>query len=464
MNLLFSPKTRLFFIFIFLSASALKAQDTLTSEAKVKINSNYESFYLLIGDSIKSSMLQSSDEFFELESGLKKLWIVPPFSNPHSIEREFLPDSIYMIDIDFLSMLAEPSPQFLKIQSNDSTFKTLENSGIRNSNLISSFRMFTNVGYEKFLTSSNEYDSTYLKVNSNVDSLFIKTTFHQRKAKKIASGDSILVKPGFRTVIISHEQSNEFVIRKPFKKSVTTTVEHTFKLSEPSIQQLSNNIATEPAYNANLIIVSDDDSEITVNGEDTGKGAVKLNMQTGPVDILIQNKYTGVSSFSTKIFNLDSDKAFVLNAYTKPTLKQARLYGFVPGLSQVYKQQRIKGYALSSAFLISGYFTLQKHLQYQKDLNAFHDLEQRYNESTDEQATLELGNRLTEQQQTLKKEENIRVALFTLTSAIYAFNLYDALFNNPKGGYRTRTDIDFYLNNEIAGNNRYTTLSLRYDF
>lgn len=464
MNLIFSPKTFLFLLFILLSANALKAQEITSSVAKVKVTSNYDSFYVLTGDSTESAKLRKSDEFFDIKSGVQKIWIVPPFSSPYSIQRNFIADSIHVIDIAFRSMLDKPSSAFLKIQSNDSTFNSLQNYKIESSNLTSSFRMYTSSDYQASLESDQNYNSTYLKINTNVDSLFIQTSSFEGTPKKIANGDSILVRPGFRTIIISHEKSNEFAIRRRLRQSVTTTVEHSFKLSDTSIEQLSDNIAIKPTYDANLIIVSDDDSEITVDGEPIGRGAVKLNMQTGPVDILVENKFTGLSSFSTKIFNLESDKAFILNAYTKPLHSKARLYSFVPGLSQVYKRQRIKGYAFSGSFLIAGYFTLQKHNQYQKDLTAFNNLERRYNESTNEQATLELGNQLERQHQIVVEKDNQRIAFFALTSAIYAFNIYDALFNKPDGGYRTKTDIDFYLNNEMVDSNRYTTLSLRYDF
>lgn len=454
-----------FLSFAFLAYSVtLSAQSNPDSEATIQINSNYEFFYVLTGDSTKSAKLRKSDEFFDIKSGVQKIWIVPPFSSPYSIQRNFIADSIHVIDIAFRSMLDKPSSAFLKIQSNDSTFNSLQNYKIESSNLTSSFRMYTSSDYQASLESDQDYNSTYLKINTNVDSLFIQTSSFEGKPKKIANGDSILVNPGFRTIIISHERSDEFVIRRPFKQSVTTTVEHSFKLSDTSIEQLSDNIATKPTYDANLIIVSDDDSEITVDGEPIGRGAVKLNMQTGPVDILVENKFTGLSSFSTKIFNLESDKTIILNAYTKPLHSKAQLYSFVPGLSQVYKRQRIKGYAFSGSFLLSGYFAIQKKQQYTSELNTFNDLKERYNNTDNEQVALELGDQIERQQSVVKKQDNQRIALFSLTAVIYAFNIYDALSSKPEGGYRSNTDIDFYLNNEVVGNNRYTTLSLKYDF
>lgn len=106
----------------------------------------------------------------------------------------------------------------------------------------------------------------------------------------------------------------------------------------------------------------------------------------------------------------------------------------------------------------------KKKQQYNSELNTFNDLKEQYNNTNNEQTALELGDQIERQQSVVKKQDNQRIALFSLTAIIYAFNIYDALTSKPEGGYRSNTDIDFYLTNEVAGNNRYTTLSLRYDF
>lgn len=458
------------FFFFVLASHTVSGQSKNEGTAKIKINSNYENFYVLVGDSIKNAFLSNSGDFFDVQTRFtstpssRKLWVVPEFSNPFSIEEEFYSDSIHVLNISFQSILQKQSEIYLKLLGGDPSFKTLQNYRVPNSSLTYNFKMFSEEKYQAESNSTDLFSSTYVKVKTNADSLFIKTSSIDGRAKKIANGDSILVKPGYRSITISHQNSEEATIRRTFRKSATTTITHLFDFSETSIEQLSDNIATAPTYDANLIIVSDDDSEIYVNGRSIGMGAVKLNLRTGPANIRTANKKTGISYFSTKVSNVDDEKAIILNAYTKPSLRASRYFSVIPGASQMYKEQKLKGYSISFGFLISSYLTLQNHNNYKSELAIFEKLERRYNDETDEQRAFELGNQLDRQQQIVKESDNKRIAFFALTGAIYAFNVLDAFFNKPESGYRKKTDIDFYLNNEMVDNNRYTTLSLRYDF
>lgn len=454
-------------IISFLSLSPiLNAQSQIKETSKVVINTNYESFYVVVGDSIKNSVLKNSGELFDIESGERKIWVIPEYSNPYSVRESFLKDSLYVMNFAFRSILRTKSEIFSLIKKQDSTLK-IAYSEPKNSNQVSySFQVFTTLDYDRYEQQKPNYNNTYLKVISNVDSLYVNTNNNNnvKDTFYIASGDSILLPPGLRNITLSHQNSIEKKFQQYFQHSSTTTIKYDFKLVEQTVDILSDNIATKPRYKSNFIVVSDEDSDIIVNERHYSKGVISLDLKTGPVNVSIKNPYSGVSIFKGTVSNTLNEKAVVIDAYTKPRISTSRFFSVFPGGSQIYKQQKLKGYTILSSFLLSGYLALQKNKQYDEELKTFRTIYFEYNRAFDEQTAIELGNQLEQQHQVVKEKDNQRITLFAIMGAIYAFNLYDAIFTKPNGGYRTKTDIDFYLDNKVVDNNRYTTLSLRYDF
>lgn len=454
-------------IISFLSLSPiLNAQSQIKETSKVVINTNYESFYVVVGDSIKNSVLKNSGELFDIESGERKIWVIPEYSNPYSVRESFLKDSLYVMNFAFRSILRTKSEIFSLIKKQDSTLK-IAYSEPKNSNQVSySFQVFTTLDYDRYEQQKPNYNNTYLKVISNVDSLYVNTNNNNnvKDTFYIASGDSILLPPGLRNITLSHQNSIEKKFQQYFQHSSTTTIKYDFKLVEQTVDILSDNIATKPRYKSNFIVVSDEDSDIIVNERHYSKGVISLDLKTGPVNVSIKNPYSGVSIFKGTVSNTLNEKAVVIDAYTKPRISTSRFFSVFPGGSQIYKQQKLKGYTILSSFLLSGYLALQKNKQYDEELKTFRTIYFEYNRAFDEQTAIELGNQLEQQHQVVKEKGNQRITLFAIMGAIYAFNLYDAIFTKPNGGYRTKTDIDFYLDNKVVDNNRYTTLSLRYDF
>lgn len=468
MNPNYLSRVLLFICVIFQFSASIKAQSEPEQSAKLKVISNYDSFYVIVDESIQNTNRRFSDTFFDIQSGQHVIWVVTEFSEPFKIVREFTADSIHILEVSFLEILDEQSELYTKIYNEDSTLNKGLTLQPTRANLASRFEMMSDSMYTARQSDDTDYQSSYLKISTNVDSVYvtilengIENTNH---IKKIGNKDSMLVEPGFRQFTLSHEKSAESSFERLFSDSTTTVVNHSFLLQTPTLKSLSDNIATEPYYNSNLIIVSDEDSEIMVNGEYQGIGVIKMNMRTGPVDIVISNKFNNNARFSTSVLNTSSEKAIVFDAYAKPEKNKAMLYGFVPGLSQIYKRQKIKGYILSSSFVLASYFSLKLNSSYNNELDIYNSLEKKYNTTTNEITALTLGNQMEEQYEVVKKNNDQRTALFALTGAIYAYNIFDTLFNTPKGGYRTKTDINLYLSNKVINNENYSTLSLRYEF
>lgn len=403
----------LIILFTFISISHFSyGQSTELAPAKVQINSNYDSFFIVIDDSLESAVEIESNSFFEIEPGNRSIRIVPEYSKQAVVNATFVSDSIHIIDITFTEILDTSNKLFLSLRDKNSNVQTKLKHLQFTAKRSHGFSMLSDSMYQASQNKVINYRSTYLKIETNVDSLFVKTYSDQSPIRKIANGDSIKVQPGSRYISISHRNGKERNLYRFFKDSSTTVIKHDFELKDLDIDILSENLATKPSYNSNLIIVSDEDSEITINGKYFGFGAAKTNMRTGPIDVIINNKSTGKSVFSEKIINNTNDRATVVNAYTKPVLKTARFRSVLPGYSQIYKRQRIKGFIFSSSFLVTGYLSIKKNSEYKSELGLFHNLEEKYDNATTENEALQLGDQVVAQQKITQKKDNERLVLF----------------------------------------------------
>jgi hypothetical protein len=451
------------FLFLF-DSNEVKAQQNRSeiNYSYLNISSNFDSLYVLIAQD--STLIKADkNDLLNVESGEQQVILVPKYAPTISINNTFEPDSFYVVNVQFGLILDEINPTYNRIESGDVNIKNIKSGEIG----IGFFNV-TAYNEEQYYNRDKiediDYKNTYLKVVTNTDSLYVRSTDHENSILHIASGDSILYQPGNRMISISHPFAEELRTRKILEEGKTTVLEHSFKLMEPSTVTLSDNLATKPYYGSNLIIVSDDDSEININGEYLGLGAVKLNYRTGPVDVMINNPSTGEQSYSGKITNLPAEKAIVINAYTKPVKSYSQIYGAMPGLSQWYKRQKLKSALISGGFLALGGITLQRNSQYNQELTEFNRIQNLYNRATTEDQALDLGDQLEAQQSVTKRIDNQRRVFLGLTSLLYVFNLYDALFDEPDSGFRDKTDFEFYFQQNSISDHPFTSMTIKYAF
>ncbi len=460
-----------FFISLFIIAllflfdsNEVKAQQSSSeiNSSYLNISSNFDSLYVLL-EQDSSFIKVSKDDLLKVEPKEQQVIIIPKYAPTISVNNAFEADSFYVVNVQFGLILDEINPTYNRIETGD---VNIEN--IKPGEIGIGFFNVTAYNEEQYYNRDKieeiDYKNTYLKVVTNTDSLYVRSTDYENSIRRIASGDSILYKPGNRMISISHPFAEEFKTREVIEEGKTTVIEHRFRLREPSTVTLSDNLATRPHYGSNLIIVSDDDSEININGEYLGLGAVKLNYRTGPVDVLINNPSTGKQSYSGNITNLPAEKAIVINAYTKPVKSLSQVLGILPGLSQWYKRQRLKSALISGGFLALGGITMERNAQYNREISEFNRIKRLYNRADTEERALEFGMQLENQHSITKRVDNQRIVFLGLTSIVYMYNLYDALFNEPKSGFRKKTDIGFYFQQNSISDQPFTSMTLKYAF
>ncbi|WP_421775241.1 DUF5683 domain-containing protein [Gracilimonas sp.] len=441
-----------------------QTSDTLSSEKGfLSISSNYDSLYVIIDRDFGTIQKLGENEILDIDSGKHTITIVPEFTPFFTFEETILPDTVLITRINFTQILDNQTSIYKRIMLEDSTLKNFNwESKNTNRSFSTSHKSFKNYFESEVQTEAN----AWIKIKTNVDSVYIRNNFTQKRRQviKIANGDSISIRPGNRLIEISHPKSEEWRTTKKIGTGKTTTIHHNFKLTETSFKTLTNNFAIIPYYQSNLFIVTDNDSEIYVDDIFIGTGAAMLNRKTGPAKVVIKNPYRGADTYTPKITNLPNEDGVVINAYTKPDRLLNRIIGVVPGASQLYKHQKLKSAIIGGGFLIFGGLALQRNNLYHEKLSEFKNLRNAYNNATDEQTAFELGNELDKIHNIVTKRDNERYIFFTLTSLLYAFNIYDALFDSPESGFRSDTNIEFYFQKNSISNKTSTSMTLRYAF
>lgn len=433
------------------------------SQGYLNVSSNYAELFVIIDRDFSKITKVNSEDLLELEPGDKTITLVPEFSPPFTFTRNIKPDTVHVIRISYNNILDERPFLYKKIALESQDLENYDWKKERAERFPGSYSI-SETSITKFLQQRNEeknFEDTFLKVKANVDSIYVginAEVFH------IASGDSLPMLPGDRFIRLSHQNAYESNRTIWLEKGETTIINKTFDLKETSIGLLKNNIATTPYYKSNFIIVTDKDSRIIIDGEFRGVGAAKAFRRTGPVNVEIINPSTGTFSSTYKIRNQSLSKAIVVDGYTKPKYSKVKFYSLIPGFGQIYKHDEMKAAAIGGSFALFAGLSIYSQTLYGNELDEFKNIRFDYRNAIDEQTALELGNDLEKQHKKVTKKNNQRIVFFSLTSLIYAFNVYDALFSEPKSGYWEQTDINFYLNQENISGKQVSTLSVKYAF
>lgn len=444
------------------------AQFPSDSTSYLSITSNFDSLYVVVDHQFQAARKVTDTDLIPIPAGKHAITFQPEFSDPYTFRGNFEPDSFYVTRIYFKNILDQQNENYGLLESGQESKVELKKQS-KEASMAGSFVMQQYTRRAFFYRGRNEqaaYENSYLKINSNADWLYVSSLGTPNRIERIASGDSVRIMPGQQLVTLAHPQAGEWSFTANFSENYTTVINHNFDLRAPSVSTLQHNVATGEFYNANLLIISDEDSKISVNGLYAGKGAAKVQAQTGPVQIKIENPYTGTRTMTTKIANLPQEPATVVDAYTKPSRAKARFLGLLPGASQFYKNQPTKGALFSGGFLTLTGASVYTNDLYKQELAEYNSIKNRYNQEADETAAMQLGNQLEQQHETMTSRDNLRLAFFAATALFYGFNLYDALTSRPESGYRGQTDLDIYLNSEPLIGQKYSTISvsMKYGF
>ncbi len=303
--------------------------------------------------------------------------------------------------------------------------------------------------------------SGFIKFEFNTDSAYVIVGNDLFDAFKLASGDTLELKQGIRLLSFQTPfDKSETAFVQVFTDS-TITYSHRFSDRNFGPATLTNNVAARHYYDANVIVLTDHDSDIYYNGEYQGTGFAKFNTDREIGDLEIENPDFGDSK---KRLNIPEPRLTFVSNKLRPDKSQSRIYSIFPGLSQFYKKQHLKSllFVASTAALFT--YAGLKSSDYKRELNVFHEYQEKYNNATSEQMALRLGDLAESQKSEVQRIDNQRQGLLLAGFLIYGYNIYDAFTSKPAGGYMKSRDLQFYLSQKEITGSIETVGTLRYNF
>ncbi len=295
-----------------------------------------------------------------------------------------------------------------------------------------------------FRFSATAQETGFLKFDFNTDSIIVVIDRDIETKRTVFSGDSLELPVGTHIIEAYPPLDSRTITRRFIYRDSTRTINYNFNIN-PSKKTIQGNLASERYFNANFMLMVDHDSEIYHLGELVGTGFAKLNSPFKRIELEIVNPDFGskTSDFSIK------PGISVYEHYRRPNELLAKTISVFPGASQIYKQQYLKGLGFSIAttsLLASG---ISKSLEYSEEKENFYSLRKQYNDARDEEQAFILGNLTERQQDLVTKLDNQRRFLLGGALLVYAYNIFDAYTNNPKGGYYKKRSLEFYLSQEV---------------
>ena len=291
--------------------------------------------------------------------------------------------------------------------------------------------------------SVHAQETGFLKFEFNGDSIIVVLDRDIETKRSVASGDSLELVVGTHLIEAYHPFDFRTINSRFIYEDSTRILKYNFQ-NNISKAAIKGNLASEQYYNANFMLMVDHDSEIYHLGELMGVGFAKLNSPLKQIELEIVNPDFG----SKKIDFSTGQGVSIYEHYRRPGELMAKTISVVPGASQIYKKQYLKGLGLSVAsFSLLG-IGLKKSNEYSEEKENFYSLRKRYNDARDEEQVFILGN-LTERQQDVVTElDNQRKFLLGGAILVYAYNVFDAFTSSPTGGYYKKRRLEFYLSQE----------------
>jgi len=296
-------------------------------------------------------------------------------------------------------------------------------------------------------TLSQQYG--FINFEVEPDTAFIYLDRDYSNVIKVLDGDSLKLSAGFHNLFIFAENIPE----RRIGINVEPPGDQVISVRKTGAELTSENYSAYASYRwgANLMILTDNETAISVVGTPNfSYGVIKAKLSPGAHKIRFERpsgktyeRFVEVTTYQMEI----------VEEYFKPLKARSAIAGFLPGASQFYKGEPIKG--LSAIVLVGGSIGAALHFNSRiaSRENEFLILRRLYRESTIEQTALELGNQLDDlggEINGIKRRRNIFRAAAVV---FYAINLFDA-FREPEYGFaEVKTfdpfrDFSFNINSE----------------
>jgi membrane protein implicated in regulation of membrane protease activity len=270
-----------------------------------------------------------------------------------------------------------------------------------------------------------------------VDSVYVIVDGDVWNAQKVPNGVPAAVPSGREiTVRLAAERRPDVMITDTFSPDETTTVRpRTKRLFRTDYLKESSYPALRAGHNVR--ITTGPESMISVNGDPIGHAAGTVRLSHGRHDVTVDHPE---DESKTQTFEVVTQplRLYSITVYTRPALRStSRLLSVVPGASQIYKDQKSKGYMLASTFVVASFVSIWQHRRFGQALTDREALRDDYWTTETETRAFRLGNEIASLTRRANRVSTIRDVSLGLMGATFLYSLLDAWLDTPERGYRT---------------------------
>ncbi len=184
----------------------------------------------------------------------------------------------------------------------------------------------------------------------------------------------------------------------------------------------------------NLIVMTDDDAEVYVNGVTQGRGIMRLAQEPGRYRIEARRS-DGASRSTTIVIPPFPAGTRVAQLYTRPDRRTTRSLAVVPGATQLHRRQYLRGVAFLTGGIAATYWTVHQHRVYTNAAVTYRLLEAEYRNAFNETAATNIGDYLEALAPEVRAQKRRRNVAAGTLAAVFTANVLDALWP-PAAGYR----------------------------
>lgn len=282
----------------------------------------------------------------------------------------------------------------------------------------------------------------YLSVNAtNTDSVFVVIDLNFESPFHVSNGDSLLLEAGEYSVRVVQkffrDSENQVTIHAGETTNITLDLLAFTEKNKDHVKKLS----TYPRifWGQPVVIRSDPEAEIAIEGDYQGDSYVitdSLNHETVTIRGYGREKTRRIQSPAESHFE-------VVDFHILPSKGTSYALSVIPGASQIYNRQRLKGAGVLLAQSLLIYGSASANDSYTNTNDKYNETLRQYSLETDPDRVLELGNEAELLRTDIGRYYNIRNGLIIASGAMYLYNLLDVFFLSEKR-YREKT-FDPYL-------------------
>ncbi len=272
----------------------------------------------------------------------------------------------------------------------------------------------------------------YLTFATNIDSFYVFINKDPKTHKSVTKHDTLKLSAGLGTLTIASPANRDHTIEIYIRQNTITEYSIEFMGSLNSKGLIANSSYPRFQLQANLVIVTDKESFIFIDGNRVGQNYIRIDTLAATYLIQTKHQYAGNSK---KTVHVKSDRLEIVEMFNKPHRSITFALGLVPGLSQYYLGQKLKGTFLFTATTA----VLGLAYKYQQDFNSnnssYNVVRSIYQLADSEQKAVQLGDEAEALFNLAKQSARKRDIFFGTFISIYIINIIDVL-KPPESGYR----------------------------